>query len=64
MCYLDSPDGRANLMTIDQRITASKLQAEGFTVSEYPTGVVAVRGNDHRVIYRDGSMKRARGARR
>ena len=51
-------------MTIDQRITASKLQAEGFTVSEYPTGVVAVRGNDHRVIYRDGSQRRAMGAKR
>lgn len=51
-------------MTIDQRITASKLQAEGFTVSEYPTGVVAVRGNDRRVIYRDGSQRRAMGAKR
>lgn len=51
-------------MTIDQRVTASKLQAEGFTVSTGQAGVLAVRGNDYRLILRDGSVRRAIGAKR
>lgn len=51
-------------MTIDQRVTASKLQAEGFTVTGGKGGVIAVRGNDRRVIWAGGSQHRAHGARR
>lgn len=51
-------------MTIDQRLTANDLQAQGFTVTAGPAGVVAVRGNDHRVIWQDGSQHRATGAKR
>ena len=50
-------------MTIDQRVTASKLQSEGFTIS-VRDGVLAVRGNDYRLILRDGSVRRAMGAKR
>lgn len=51
-------------MTLEQRLTANALQAEGFTVTAGPAWVVAVRGNDCRLVLADGSMRRARGARR
>lgn len=51
-------------MTTEQRLTANELQAQGYTISTGPAGVLAVRGNDHRVIWADGSQRRARGARR
>lgn len=51
-------------MTLDQRLTANDLQAQGFTVTTGPDGVLAVRGNDHRLIHQDGSQHRARGAKR
>lgn len=51
-------------MTLEQRLTANALQAEGFTISSGPTGVVAVRGNDHRLIHQDGSQHRAKGAKK
>ena len=51
-------------MTIDQRVAANVLQAQGYTISTGPDGVLAVRGNDHRVIWADGSQRRARGAKR
>ena len=51
-------------MTLDQRLTANDLQAQGFTVTTGPAGVVAVRGNDHRVIWADGSQHRATGAKK
>ena len=50
-------------MTLDQRLKANDLIAQGFTVQETPQGVTASRGNDHRVIWRDGSVRRATGAR-
>lgn len=51
-------------MTIDQRAAAQQLQDQGFTVQETPQGVTAIRGNDRRVIWRDGSVRRAVGAKR
>jgi hypothetical protein len=51
-------------MTLDQRIKANDLIAQGFTVQETPQGVTASRGNDHRLLLRDGSMRRATGAKR
>lgn len=53
-------------MTIDQRVTVSKLRAEGFTKVEdgSKSMVVMVRGNDRRVIWLDGSQHRATGAKR
>lgn len=51
-------------MTLDQRLTANDLQAQGFTISTGPAGVLAVRGNDHRLIHQDGSQHRATGAKR
>lgn len=51
-------------MTIDQRITVSRMQSEGFTVSEKDDAVIIVRGNDYRLVMPDGSQKRARGAKK
>jgi len=51
-------------MSLEQRLTANALQAQGFTISTGAAGVVAVRGNDHRVIWADGSQHRATGAKR
>jgi hypothetical protein len=51
------------MLTI-QRIKANDLIAQGFTVQETPQGVTASRGNDHRIIWRDGSVRRAMGAKR
>lgn len=51
------------MLTI-QRIRANDLIAQGFTISDGPAGVLAVRGNDYRVIWRDGSVHRAEGAKR
>lgn len=51
-------------MTLEQRLTANDLQAQGFTVTTGPIGVLAVRGNDHRLIHQDGSQHRAKGAKR
>jgi hypothetical protein len=51
-------------LNIDQRIKANDLIAQGFTISEGPAGVLATRGNDHRIIWRDGSVRRAIGAKR
>jgi hypothetical protein len=51
-------------MTLDQRLTANDLQAQGYTISTGPAGVLAVRGNDCRLVLADGSMRRAMGARR
>lgn len=53
-------------MTIDQRVTVSKLRAEGFAQVEdgSKSMVVMVKGNDRRVIWLDGSMHRATGAKR
>jgi hypothetical protein len=51
-------------MNIDQRLKANDLIAQGFTVQETPQGVTASRGNDHRIIWRDGSVRRAMGAKR
>lgn len=51
-------------MNIDQRLKANDLIAQGFTISTGPAGVLAIRGNDYRVIWRDGSVRRAMGAHR
>ena len=51
-------------MTIDQRVKIAALQAEGYTITTGPDGVVAKRGNDCRLVMADGSMRRAIGARR
>ena len=51
-------------MSIDQRITVSKLQAEGFTLSEQSGAVLMSRNNDHRLIHADGSQHRAQGAKK
>jgi hypothetical protein len=51
-------------MTLDQRLTANDLQAQGYTITTGPDGVVAKRGNDCRLVLADGSMRRAIGARR
>lgn len=48
-------------MTLDQRLTASALQAQGYTITSGPDGVVAKRGNDYRIVLADGSMRRAMG---
>ena len=50
-------------MTLAQRITANRLIAEGFEISEH-FDVIAVRGNDKRIIWADGSQHRATGAKR
>lgn len=51
-------------MNMEQRLTANALIAEGFTISTGPAGVIAVRGNDYRIIWQDGSQRRAKGAKR
>lgn len=51
-------------MTIDQRVKVAKLQAEGYTITTGPDGVVAVKWNDRMVVWRDGSLHRALGAKR
>lgn len=51
-------------MTLEQRLKANALQAEGYTISTGPAGVLAVRGNDCRLVLADGSMRRAMGAKR
>ena len=51
-------------MTLEQRLTANDLQAQGYTISTGPAGVLAVRGNDCRLVLADGSMRRAMGAKR
>jgi len=51
-------------MTIDQRVKAAALQAEGYTITTGQDGVVEKRGNDCRLVLADGSMRRAMGARR
>ena len=51
-------------MSLEQRITANDLQAQGYTISTGPAGVLAVRGNDCRLVLADGSMRRAMGAKR
>ena len=51
-------------MSLEQRLTANDLQAQGYTISTGPAGVLAVRGNDCRLVLADGSMRRAMGARR
>ena len=51
-------------MTIDQRVKANALKAEGYTITTGPDGLVAKRGNDCRLVLADGSMRRAMGARR
>lgn len=50
-------------MTLLQRITANRLQAEGFEVYEH-FDVIAVRGNDKRIIWADGTVHRAMGAKK
>lgn len=51
-------------MNIEQRVTVSKLRSEGFALleSESRSLVLMARGNDRRVIWLDGSMHRAVGA--
>lgn len=53
-------------MTLEQRISVSKLRAEGFAQVEdgSKSMVVMVRGNDRRLIWLDGSQHRAEGAKR
>jgi hypothetical protein len=53
-------------MTLEQRITVSKLRAEGFTQCEDQSQslVIMVRGNDRRVVWLDGSQHRAMGAKK
>jgi len=51
-------------MSLDQRLKANDLIAQGFTISTGPAGVLAIRGNDRRIIWRDGSVHRAEGARK
>ena len=51
-------------MTLEQRLKANALQADGYTITTGPDGVVAKRGNDCRVIWADGSQHRAKGAKR
>lgn len=51
-------------MTIDQRVKVAALQAEGYAITTGPDGVIAKRGNDFRLVLADGSMRRAKGAKR
>jgi hypothetical protein len=66
MHYVDTRNGRDHLVSIEQRIAVSKLRAEGFTQVEDGSKslVVMVKGNDRRVIWLDGSVHRATGAKR
>lgn len=49
-------------MTLAQRLTAERLRAEGYTITD-GFDVIAVKGNDRRIVWRDGSQHRAQGAR-
>ena len=51
-------------MTLEQRLKVAALQADGYTITTGPAVVLAVRGNDHRLIHQDGSQHRAKGAKR
>lgn len=51
-------------MNLNQRITASNLAADGFTISISQAGLIAVRGNGYRIIHADGSQHRAKGAKK
>jgi hypothetical protein len=51
-------------MSLEQRLTANDLQAQGYTISTGLAGVLAVRGNDCRLVLADGSMRRAMGGKR
>jgi hypothetical protein len=50
-------------MTPEQKKSIEQLQADGFKITY--TGILkATRGNDHRIIWRDGSVRRAMGAKK
>ncbi|MFG5862737.1 hypothetical protein [Metapseudomonas sp. CR1201] len=51
-------------MTIHQRVTVCQLQRDGFRVNYEGEKVCLVRGNDYRLVWPDGSMHRAEGAKR
>jgi hypothetical protein len=51
-------------MKIDQRIKANDLIAQGFKVYKDGRDLIASKNNDHRIIWRDGSVHRAEGAKR
>lgn len=51
-------------MTITQKITVCQLQREGFVINHESEKVCMVRGNDFRLINQDGSMQRAKGAKK
>ena len=51
-------------MTIDQRVTVSTLQSQGFKVEQEGKSIRVVRGNDYRLVMADGSQRRAEGAKR
>lgn len=51
-------------MTIDQRITVSALQSQGFKIEKESKSIRLVRGNDYRLVMADGSQRRAQGAKK
>lgn len=51
-------------MTIHQRITVCRLTRDGFRINHEGVNVCLVRGNDYRLIWPDGSMHRAEGAKK
>lgn len=51
-------------MTLAQRITTQQLARDGFTISNAGDYVLAFKNNDRRIIWADGSVHRATGAKR
>ena len=62
--YADELRTKAAEDNEQQRNTIDRLKAEGFTIEGHGKLVVAVKGNDRRVIYPDGEQRRALGAKR
>jgi hypothetical protein len=51
-------------MNIDQRLKANDLIAQGFKVYKDGGDLIAEKNNDRRIIWRDGSVRRAMEAKR
>lgn len=51
-------------MSLQQRQTVEQLRAAGYEITGHGKSILAVKGNDRRVIFPDGVQRRALGAKR
>ena len=51
-------------MSLQQRQTVEQLRADGYLITGHGKSILAVKGNDRRVIFPDGVQRRALGAKR